>query len=68
MRLDDIETQLAPHLFFRANRQYIVHVNAIANIRHYFNRKLRLCLVPNTTDEVLVSREKATQFKVWLNQ
>lgn len=68
MRLDDIEAQLDPRLFFRANRQFIVNVNAITSIRHYFNRKLRLYLTPTTTDEVLVSREKASSFKAWLNR
>lgn len=68
MRLDDLEKQLSPHLFFRANRQYIISVHAITHIRHSFNRKLRIYLTPPTQEEVLVSRERATLLKAWLNQ
>ena len=31
-KLEDIESELDPECFYRVNRQFIVHKNAIANI------------------------------------
>jgi two-component system response regulator LytT len=66
--LDDLEGLLPPSTFFRANRQFICNIQSIKNIHNYFNGKLKLGLQPNPDKEVLVSREKAGQFKAWLDQ
>jgi len=66
--LDELEHMLDPRQFFRANRQYIVDINAVQQIHPYFNNKLKLTLKPTTTDEVLVSRERATEFKKWMGK
>lgn len=66
--LDELESMLDPLQFFRINRQYLANLNAIETISTYFNGKLKLQLKPSVEDEVLVSRERATEFKNWLNQ
>lgn len=66
--LDELESMLDPTQFFRANRQFIVDINAIQQIHPYFNNKLKLSLKPNPDDEVLVSRERATDFKKWMGK
>jgi two-component system response regulator LytT len=66
--LDELEAMLDPAHFFRANRQYIVHINTVQQVHPYFNNKLKLILKPNTDDEVLVSRERATDFKRWMGK
>jgi two-component system, LytTR family, response regulator LytT len=66
--LDELETMLDPKQFFRANRQYIVNINSVQQIHPYFNNKLKITLKPVTDDEVLVSRERATEFKVWMGK
>ncbi|CAN5433495.1 LytTR family DNA-binding domain-containing protein [soil metagenome] len=66
--LDELDAMLDPTEFFRANRQFIVAVNAVQQIHPYFNNKLKLVLKPATTDEVLVSRERATDFKKWMGK
>ncbi|HEV7351196.1 LytTR family DNA-binding domain-containing protein [Telluribacter sp.] len=66
--LDDLEAMLDPEQFFRANRQYIVNINSVQQIHPYFNNKLKLSLKPDTDDEVLVSRERATDFKKWMGK
>jgi hypothetical protein len=38
----------------------------VQRLHSYFNGKLKLDLAPSPTDEVVVSREKATAFKQWL--
>jgi DNA-binding LytR/AlgR family response regulator len=67
--LDELERILDPRLFFRANRQFIVHVQSIESIHPYFKGKLKLQLqpVPTAANEVLVSQEKASKFKDWVD-
>ncbi|HEX8530493.1 MAG TPA: LytTR family DNA-binding domain-containing protein [Cytophagales bacterium] len=66
--LDELEAMLPPKTFFRANRQCIVHIRAVHNIHSYFNHKLKLTLLPESEAEVLVSRERATEFKAWMGK
>lgn len=64
--LDELETQLDPSVFFRLNRQFIAHVKSIESVHPYFNSKLKIYLKPAVEEEVLVSREKASEFKAWM--
>ncbi|MDX2195792.1 MAG: LytTR family DNA-binding domain-containing protein [Cytophagales bacterium] len=66
--LDELEAQTDPIDYFRINRQYLAHYKSIGNINSYFNGKLKITLKPSTDDEVLVSREKASEFKNWLDK
>jgi DNA-binding LytR/AlgR family response regulator len=66
--LDELEAMLDPAQFFRANRQFIVDINSVQQIHPYFNNKLKLTLKPSPADEVLVSRERATDFKKWMGK
>lgn len=66
--LDEIEQLLNPHDFFRINRRFIASVRSISNVETYFSGKLKLHLKPSAEEEVIVSRDKATIFKNWLNQ
>jgi DNA-binding LytR/AlgR family response regulator len=42
--MEELEEQLNPKDFFRANRQFIIHVDAIEQIHNYFNGKLKIDL------------------------
>lgn len=64
--LEQLESLLDPRQFFRLNRQYVAHLQAVQRLHPYFNGKLKLDLAPSPTDEVVVSREKASAFKQWL--
>lgn len=66
--LEELEQQLDPRKFFRVNRQVVLCAEAIRQIHVYFNGKLKLDLVPALPDEVIVSRERASIFKRWLDQ
>jgi two-component system LytT family response regulator len=66
--LDELNKLLNPQFYFQLNRQFIANVHAIKGIHHYFNGKLKVELTPPITDEVIVSREKAPEFKQWLDQ
>jgi len=66
-KLEDIESELDPECFYRVNRQFIVHKNAIANIKYYFNGKLILNVLPIFKEQIVVSKAKSTAFKKWIN-
>lgn len=66
--MEDLEDELDPDTFFRANRQVIVGVHCIDSIQNDFNGKLRILLKRNGGNEVLVSREKAPLLKAWLDR
>ena len=65
--LDELEELIDPACFFRANRQCIVHLDAVSGYRSYDSSKLQVILnSPNDALEVIVSKEKASAFKHWL--
>lgn len=64
--LDELERHLSPKVFFRANRQFIVHRESILNVEHYFTRRLTVQLTSDTLEPVIVSKGKASEFLRWL--
>lgn len=65
--LDELEPKLDPALFFRANRKYIISVAAIADMVSWSGSRLLIKLKFPTNEEVVVSREKVTDLKKWLD-
>lgn len=65
--LEDIEAELDPNQFFRANRQFIVQRKAIENLKLYFNGKLILSINPKPLEQIVVSKAKAPQLKKWMD-
>ncbi len=65
--LEELEEQLDPQYFFRVNRQYILHINSIESIFKHFNEKLKIILKRDRKAEVIVSRIKMPQFKLWVD-
>lgn len=66
--LEEIEELLDPKKFYRANRQYIVNIEAIGSIRLHENQKLALKLKPPFQTEIDISRDKAPAFKKWFDR
>jgi len=66
--LEEIEELLDPNHFYRANRQCIVHIDAIQSIKPHENQKLTLTLKTPLKMEQDVSREKAPGFKKWFDR
>lgn len=63
--MDQLEQQLPPDLFYRANRQFLVHRRAVASAKQDIARKLKL-EVPHTLPEaIIVSKAKVTHFLDW---
>lgn len=66
--MEEIETMLDPRDWFRVSRQFIVSAPAVREIHPYFNHRLKLHLSPQEPEEVLVSRERVGDFKVWMGK
>ncbi len=63
--LDDLEKQLDPAKFYRANRQFLVARSSIQEIEPYFNGRLILAVKPEASTSVIISKSKASDFKRW---
>jgi two-component system response regulator LytT len=61
------QDQLNPEYFFRVNRTFIVHINAIKDIIAYSNSRLKLILHSYNETEIIVSRERVKDFKSWID-
>lgn len=64
--LEQLEEQMDPSHFFRANRQFMISDSSVQTVENGFNGKLHLTLQPSPEMQVTVSREKAGEFRKWL--
>ncbi|WP_200975364.1 LytTR family DNA-binding domain-containing protein [Echinicola sp. 20G] len=67
-KLMDLEDQLDPKQFFRINRSMIMNVKSIGAIKKYVNNRLKITPRVTFNEEIIVSREKVSKFKKWVNQ
>lgn len=67
-RIEELETLLAPHSFFRVNRSFIVSLPTVKEIHSWFGNRLKLYLSPSTSQDVIVSRKRVNEFKAWLGK
>ncbi|MBL0012224.1 MAG: response regulator transcription factor [Flavobacterium sp.] len=64
--LEQLETELDPQNFFRVSRKFIIPMKGIKEIQLHSNSRLKVILPSYKDDEVIVSREKVTDFKTWI--
>lgn len=67
-KLDEIEKIVDPKQFFRINRQIIISISSIKKIESYFNSRFKISANPSFSKEIIVSRDRASDFKKWLDQ
>ena len=67
LSLNKLVEQLDPDLFFRANRQVLLCVKAISHVEPYFNGRIVVFVKPPYKSQIIISEEKITAFKLWLN-
>ena len=65
--LDELYSSLDSTMFFRANRQYILSVNGLDEILKYGNNQLKINTNPITESAIIISKNKVSEFKRWLN-
>ena len=66
--LEELENILNPAEFFRISRKFIVRAEAIAEVKGLMSTKLEVKLAHPIEHELMVSRERAADFKKWLDQ
>lgn len=64
--LSDLEAALDPRRFFRLNRKYLAHVDAVSSFRSAGKGRVSVALDPDPDDDVVVSQERAAEFKAWV--
>lgn len=65
--LGDLESQLNPKNFFRISRNAIVNLRFIENIITHSGSRYQL-FIGNVNEELIVSRERVNDFKMWLEK
>jgi two-component system, LytTR family, response regulator LytT len=63
--LEELENQLNPSQFFRANRQFIISKSFVNEIEFYFNGRLLIKTIPVAYENILISKERVPVFKKW---
>jgi DNA-binding LytR/AlgR family response regulator len=70
--LDNIQKIVDPSKFFRINRNCLVYISAISDIISYSSSRLQIRLNEKTSvvneDYLVVSREKVSEFKKWIDK
>lgn len=66
--VDQLVNMLNPDNFFRINRKYVLNFDAIRNIHTWFNSRLKLEIAPLPQEDIIVSRERVKEFKMWLDR
>jgi len=66
--LDEVEDLLDPAEFYRANRQYIIQLQHIDSFRSDDTAKISVKMKGQKMDDIIVSKEKAADFKKWFDK
>ena len=64
--LEVIEKELNPNQFFRISRKFIIPLHSVKEIQMHSNSRLKIILPTYKDDEVIVAREKVSDFKTWI--
>jgi len=67
MTLEEAESQLDPQRFMRVNRQYIVSAPAVLKLSSFFLGKMRIHMIAFPEEEIIVSKDKVSFVKRWLD-
>ncbi len=64
--MEKLEEQLDPRQFFRLNRKFIVSIQAIQQVKPYFNSRLKLSVLgAPQQEEMVISRDRVAEFRQW---
>ncbi len=65
--LMELEDLLDPKVFFRVNRQYLVHQSSIVSLIPHLKGQVLVRLTHCKDDRIIVSRQRTVQLKTWLS-
>ncbi len=66
--IDQLFGSLDQNHFYRINRGQLISKNSILKIDSYFNHRVKLSISNPYDQEFIVSRQKTSDFKIWLNK
>jgi DNA-binding LytR/AlgR family response regulator len=68
--LDSLEQEVDRNQFFRINRKFLINIHAIDKMYLWSRCRIKLTLKPQPEDdlETIVSIDRATDFKRWMNK
>ncbi len=66
--VDQLSEILDSDSFFQINRKYVVNIESIRNIHTWFNSRFKIEIQPKPDEDIIVSRERAKDFKLWLDR
>ena len=66
--LDQLQNLVDPGKFFRINRNHLINIGAIQDIYRYSSNRLGVKLKMMDHLDMIVSREKVSDFKKWLDR
>ncbi len=66
--LDQLTELVSPDLFFRINRKVLIAINAVQKVSSYFNSRLKINSDLLEDESAIVSRERVSEFKAWLDK
>lgn len=68
--LDALEDNLDPSNFFRINRSFIINMKSISNMISWSRSRIKLILKPLPDEEIetIVSIDRSSDFKKWMNK
>jgi DNA-binding LytR/AlgR family response regulator len=65
--LKELEEELDEKKFYRANRKFIVHIDAIRSYKPFDKIKIQLELNTAVNEPIIVSQESAIDFRKWIS-
>ncbi len=67
--LDELENSLLdPFQFYRINRSAIVNLEGLVEMKSHENGRLKLSITSSSDDNLIVSRDRVSNFREWINQ
>lgn len=67
--LDELEKEhLDPYQFYRINRSAIVNLDSLVEMKNYENGRLKLSILANSDDHLIVARDRVSDFREWINK
>lgn len=65
--LDELESQVNPQQFFRANRQVLFARASVTELEPYYNGRMAVHLKPAAREEVIVPKPRVTELRKWMS-
>ncbi|MES2374458.1 MAG: LytTR family DNA-binding domain-containing protein [Bacteroidota bacterium] len=65
--LKELEEELDGHIFYRANRKFIININYVKSYKSYDKIKILVELTVPVSEDIIVSQESAIDFRKWIS-